>query len=49
MPLNEARKISPALDRKTKDDYLGKSKYGTSILTKKDKKHLIGLYCEKIE
>lgn len=46
MTLNAARKISPALDTKTKEDYLGKSKFGQTILTKRGKEKLIGLYCE---
>lgn len=49
MTLNEARKISPALDSKTKDNYLGMSKYGKNILIKRGKSNLIGLYCERIQ
>jgi hypothetical protein len=48
MPLNTARKISPALDTKTKENYLGMSNTAKGKLIKKGKAHLIGLYCERI-
>lgn len=41
---NEIMKISPALYKLRKENYLGKSKYGKTTLTKKGKEHLIGLY-----
>jgi hypothetical protein len=45
----DVRKISPGLESCSRDNYLGKSKFGFSILNKRNKSHLIGLYCEKIE
>lgn len=41
---NDIMKISPALYKLRKENYLGKSKYGKTILTKKGKENLIGLY-----
>ena len=46
---NELRKISHALHKKSKDDYLGKSNNGRVILLKKNKENLIGLYTELIK
>jgi hypothetical protein len=44
----EIRQISPGLETKTENDYLGKSQYGITVLTKKGKSHLIGLFVEKL-
>jgi hypothetical protein len=48
MTLNAARKISPALDTKTRENYLGMKNTAKDKLIKKGKAHLIGLYCERI-
>lgn len=40
----DIRRISAALDTITIDNYLGKTKYGKSILIKNNKENLIGLY-----
>ena len=45
----ELRKISHALHKKSKDDYLGKNNLGKSILLKNNKENLIGLYTELIK
>lgn len=45
----EVRTISPGLEKCTKDNYLGKSKFGQNILTKRGKATLIGLYVERCE
>ena len=45
----EIRSISPGLEKCTKDNYLGKSKFGQNALTKKGKASLIGLYVERCE
>jgi len=45
----EVRSISPGLDKCTKDNYLGKSKYGQNVLVKRGKSNLIGLYVEGCE
>lgn len=42
---NDIRKISPGLEKLSIDSYLGKSKYGKTILVRKNKENLIGLYC----
>lgn len=44
----EVRKISPGLEKKNKENFLGKSKFGITTLTKKNKSHLIGLYVEEL-
>jgi hypothetical protein len=46
LPCNFVRKISPALDKKTKDDFLGKSKFGQTAFRESQREHLIGLYAE---
>lgn len=48
LPAYELRKISPGLHTKTKEDYLGKSKYGINRLIKTNRSHLIGLYVEEL-
>lgn len=48
MSLNEARKISPGIDKKTKEDYLGKSKYAQTVFYRDSKEYLIGLYAERL-
>lgn len=48
LPAYEVRKISPGLETKTKENYLGKSVYGKNRLTKIGKGNIIGLYCEKM-
>lgn len=48
MSLNSARKLSPGIDKKTKDDYLGKSAFGRNKLTREGRSHLIGLYAERL-
>jgi len=48
LPAVEVRNISPGLEGCTIDNYLGKTKFGKSILTKKGKENLIGLYVERI-
>jgi hypothetical protein len=45
----EIRNISPGLEKCNKDNYLGKSKFGQTMLTKKGKANLIGLFVEKLE
>jgi hypothetical protein len=45
----DIRSISPGLESCTRENYLGKSKYGRNILTKRGKAHLIGLFVEKLE
>lgn len=47
LPAIEIRKISPGLEKKTKDDYLGKSKFGANLFSKRGDHHLIGLYVEE--
>lgn len=50
MPKNHIRfLLSADLTTKTKENYLGKSKYGYSRLTKSGKSNLIGLYVLKCE
>lgn len=49
LPAIEIRAISPGLEKCTKDNYLGKSKFGQNVLTKKGKASLIGLYVERCE
>ena len=44
IPENYVRKISPALMFKTKDEYLGKSKFGQTVFNKSGRTYLIGLY-----
>lgn len=46
LPAIELRKISGDLENKTKDNFLGKSKFGQNHLTANGKAHLIGLYAE---
>lgn len=41
------RDISPGLETKTKENYLGCSLWGKNTLIKKQKQHLIGLYVEE--
>ncbi len=41
------RDISPGLETKTKENYLGSSTWGRNDLIKKQKQHLIGLYVEE--
>ena len=48
LPAYEVRKISPGLESKTKEEYLGKSKFGQNHFIKTGRKHLIGLYVEKL-
>ena len=48
LPAHEVRKISPGLESKTKEEYLGKSKFGQNHFTKTNREHLIGLYVEKL-
>lgn len=43
----EIRSISPGLEKCTKDNYLGKSKFGQNVLIKRGKANLIGLYVER--
>jgi hypothetical protein len=45
----DVRLISPGLEKCTRDNYLGKSKFGRTILTKRGKADLIGLFVEKCE
>jgi len=45
----EIRNLSPGLENCTKENYLGKSKYGQTILTKRGKANLIGLFVERLE
>jgi len=45
---NELRKISHNLQTKTKENYLGQSKFGVSRLKAQNKESLIGLYTELI-
>lgn len=49
LPEAMVRQISPALMFKTRDDYLGMSKFGQTHFTKLNKNYLIGLYAEKLE
>lgn len=49
LPAVEVRKMSPGLENCSRDNYLGKSKFGSSILEKKGKAELIGLFVERIE
>lgn len=49
LPAYELRKISPDLQSKTKDNYLGKSKFGQTYFKNTNREHLIGLYVEKLE
>lgn len=49
LPAIEVRKLSPGLEKKNKDNFLGKSKFGITSLTKKGKTHLIGLYVEELK
>jgi len=42
----EIREISPGLEHKTKENYLGMSKFGQTHLKKHNKDNLIGLYVE---
>lgn len=48
MSLNEARKLSPGIDKKTKHNYLGKTTFGRNKFIKDNKAHLIGLYAERL-
>jgi hypothetical protein len=48
MPINEARKLSPGIDKKTKANYLGKSAFGRNKFVREGKEHLIGLYAERL-
>ena len=45
----ELRKISAILELKTKENYLGRSKFGKTTLTQNNKQYLIGLFVEKLE
>ena len=45
----DVRNISPGLEYKTKDNYLGKSKFGQNYFIARNKKNLIGLYVEKLQ
>lgn len=45
---HQVRLISPGLETKTRDNYLGKSKYGANYFNKKGTPNLIGLYVEKL-
>lgn len=47
VPAYELRLISPDLQSKTKDNYLGKSKFGQTYFKNANKEHLIGLYVEE--
>ena len=49
LPAYEIRRISPGLETKTQDNYLGKSKYAKTIYRKNGKENLIGLFCERIQ
>lgn len=49
LPAVEVRKMSPGLESCSRDNYLGKSKFGSSILEKRGKPELIGLFVERIE
>ena len=44
----DMRKISHALIKKTKEDYLGKNNHSKGSLKRRGKENLIGLYCIKI-
>lgn len=44
----DVRKISPGLEKCVKDNYLGKSKFGTNYFFKRGKQELIGLYVERL-
>lgn len=44
----DLRRISPGLDKCSKDKFLGMSKYGQTMLKSKNKEHLIGLYVEEL-
>jgi hypothetical protein len=46
LPCALVRQISPALDKKTRDDYLGKSKFGQTTFRDSNREYLIGLYAE---
>lgn len=48
LPAIEIRKLSPGLEKKTKDDFLGKSKFGFNRFSKRGDHHLIGLYVEEL-
>lgn len=49
LPAAEVRKLSPGLESCSRDNYFGKSKYGSTILKKRGKQELIGLFVERIE
>lgn len=49
LPAYELRKISANLHTKTKENYLGKSKFAQAVFLKSNKMHLVGLYCEKLD
>lgn len=48
LPLNYVRKISPALDTKTKQNYLGMSEFGKNKYIRENREYLIGLFCETL-
>ena len=48
LPEVRVRAISPGLPKKTKIDFLGKSKYGQTYYKKISKEFLIGLYVEEL-
>jgi hypothetical protein len=48
LPAVEVRSKSPGLEGCSKENYLGKTKFGETILKKKGKPELIGLYVERI-
>lgn len=49
LPAYEVRKISAKLPILTRENYLGMTNYGKSVLIKSGRESLIGLYCEMLE
>lgn len=49
LPAYEIRKLSPGLLSKTKEKYLGKSKFGQTQFIRTNREHLIGLYVEELQ
>ena len=48
IPAAYLRAISPGLEKKTFENYLGKSAFGKTVFVRDKKEHLIGLYVEKL-
>ena len=49
LPAYSIREMCANLETKTKEDYLGRTKIGVSMLKKRNAENLIGLYCERIQ